>query len=158
MLMIDPWVPADFLKIGANFGPKSKGCKKAGIDYEQRVSRQLREFVTANMPGWRLLCGPWYRNLKTRRCRQPDAVLIHDESNTGIVVEVKLNWKDGRDEKLLDVYLPIVKTAHKLDCVWPILITRCTRGYPHPVFLKLSDLDRCQSWLPGDPTPMMLVI
>lgn len=159
MLTIDPWVlKNDVLKIGSNFGPKSKGCKKDGIDYEQKVSARFSKFVREEMPDWKIMLGPWYQNKKTRRWRQPDIVMIHPEDNVGIVIEVKLNWKEGRDEKLRDIYLPIVKSTHGLDCVWPLLVTRCIRGFQHPIITRLQDLDRCQSWLPGDPTPMMMLV
>lgn len=110
------------------------------------------------MDGWKLLVEPWYKNLDTGKCRSPDSVLLHEEDRIGIVVEVKLNWKDGRDIKLIDEYLPIVKAAHSLEVVWPLLITRCLRGYAHPPILNLSHIDRCQSWFPGDPTPLMLLV
>lgn len=159
MLAADPWrLKTDYLKIGATFGAQSDGSKQRGIAYEQQVIKKLAPWLREHWPEWKLLIGPWYQNQTTKRWRQPDAVMLHEELRLAIVLEVKLNWKDGLDEKLVDTYLPIVKRAHELDCVWPLLVTRCTRGYPHPVLLQFEHLDRCQSWRPGDPTPMMLVI
>lgn len=159
MQLMEPWkLKLDYLKIGATFGAKATGSKGRGIDYEQKVVSRLNPFVRDHMEGWRVLVGPWYQNTVTKRWRQPDIVLIHDEDKIGIVCEVKLNWAEGKDLKMLDVYLPIVKQVHELDCVWPLLITRCTRGYPHPIILKLEDLDRCMAWQQGDPTPMLLML
>lgn len=79
------------------------------------------------------------------------------EANVGIVCEVKLNWKDGRDIKLIDEYLPIVANAHGLDMVWPLLITHNLRGYQHPPILGLRKWEDAMLWFPGNPTPLMLV-
>lgn len=89
--------------------------------------------------------------------RSPDSVILLPETNVGIVIEVKLNWKDGRDVKLIDEYLPIVANAHDLDCCWPLLITQCLRGYKHPPLLGLRRWEDCMTWTPGAPTPLMLV-
>ena len=70
--------------------------------------------------------------------RSPDAVLLHPETSTGVVVEVKLNWQNGRDKKLIDEYLGIAKSAFGLDCVWPLLVTQNLRGYQHPPLLGLQ--------------------
>lgn len=155
----DTWVrkPPSFMRIGSSSGCKSQGSKKRGLDYHRRVYGLLRYHVRNHLPGWELLVEPWYRNLNTRRFRQPDAVLIYPETQTGIVVEVKLNWKDGRDLKLINEYLHIVRAAEGLECVWPLLITRCLRGYGEPPLLGLAALAECQSWFPGDPTPVMLL-
>lgn len=89
--------------------------------------------------------------------RSPDSVILLPEANVGIVCEVKLNWKDGRDTKLLKEYLPIVANAHKLDMCWPLMITHCLWGYKHPPLLGLRKWEECMAWQPGDPTPVMLV-
>jgi hypothetical protein len=128
------------MRIGASHNSKAKGSKKRGLDYHRRVYGYLRD-----------------------HCRRPGSglaawTLLVPEENIGIVVEVKLNWKDGRDTKLLDEYLPIVKQAEGLEVVWPLLITQCLRGYPHPPILGLEKIEACQSWLVGDPTPLMLLI
>lgn len=108
------------------------------------------------LANWRVLIEPWYRKLGANTFRQPDAVLLYPEERVGIVVEVKLNWKDGRDVKLIDEYLPIVKQAEGLDACWPLLITQCLRGWNGDPILSFNDITRCQSWLPGEPTPLML--
>lgn len=106
---------------------------------------------------WRVLIEPWYRKLGENRFRQPDAVLLYPEESIGIVVEVKLNWKDGRDIKLIDEYLPIVRSAEKLEVVYPLLITQCLRGWQGKPILRLEDFHHCQHWQPGDVTPLMLL-
>jgi hypothetical protein len=112
----------------------------------------------AALPDWNLLVEPWYRQLGANKFRSPDGVLLYPEDNIGIVIEVKLNWKDGRDVKLIDEYLPIVKQAEGLDVVYPLLITQCLRGWKGSPILRLDDLHRCQSWRPGDITPLMLLV
>lgn len=153
------WIrkPISYMRIGSSFGCKSTGSKKRGIEYHQRTFRALRSHCNLALPDWTLLVEPWYKNLDNGRHRQPDSVLLFPEEKVGIVVEVKLNWKDGRDIKLLDEYLPIVKQAEGLEVVWPLLITQCLRGYAHPPLLGLSAIEGCQSWFPGDPTPLMLL-
>jgi hypothetical protein len=91
-----------------------------------------------------------------RVLRSPDGVIVNREHSLAIVIEVKLNWADGRDVKLIDEYLPIVQNAFQLDFTWPLLITRCLRGYKHPPLLGLSQLEKAMEWFPGDPTPLLL--
>jgi hypothetical protein len=106
-----------------------------------------------------LLIEPWYKKLGERPTyRQPDAVILFPEFRTGIVVEVKLNWKDGRDIKLRDEYLPIVKSAEGLDVVWPLLITQCLRGWQGKPIFSLEEIHKCQAWQPGEVTPLMLMV
>jgi hypothetical protein len=78
-------------------------------------------------------------------------------TDTGVVGEVKLNWKDGRDEKLLGLYLEAVTHAFGLRAVWPVLVTSNIRGYAHPVKLGLGDLLSVDYWTVGQPTPLLLV-
>lgn len=145
------------MKIGASQGCKSTGSKHRGILYHRRVYDHLRRLVTLGLPDWQLLVEPWYRKLGENRFRQPDAVLLYPEESIGIVVEVKLNWKDGRDIKLIDEYLPIVKSAEGLEVVYPLLITQCLRGWKGQPILQLARFTDCQSWQPGDVTPLMML-
>ena len=153
---LDRWRYEPNFRIGASAGCKSTGSKKRGIDYHRRVYKALGE---AKLSG-KLLVEPWYRNMSDypdkTTLRSPDSVLLLEDSNCAIVIEVKLNWKDGRDLKLINEYLPIVKNAHQLDYTWPLLITQCLRGYQHPPLLGLRQLERCMEWFPGDPTPLLL--
>jgi hypothetical protein len=144
---------------------RSSGSKKRGLDYHRRVYRALHEHFGPDALsgscetaiGWQLIVEPWYRNVDTRRWRQPDAILLYPAERIGVVIEVKLNWKDGRDVKLIDEYLPIVKQAEGLEVVWPVLITQCLRGWQGTPIKSLKEISRCQSWLPGDTTPLMLL-
>ncbi len=148
------------MKIGASKGPvRQTGSKKRGLDYHRHCYRQLRNHCGRSLVDWTLLIEPWYWDQISRRYRQPDAVLIHKPSRTGIVIEVKLNWKDGRDIKLIDEYLPIVRQAEGLEAVWPLLITQCLRGYDGPVIAAgLQQIHQAQSWQPGEKTPLMLLL
>lgn len=153
----------NFLNIGASKGAKSTGSKKRGIDYHNRCYSHLRRHFGALAPperrsDWQLLVEPWYYCPSTGRFRQPDAVLLYPAERVGIVIEVKLNWKDGRDRKLIDEYLPIVKAAEGLEVVWPLLITQCLRGWQGDPIFSLEEIHRCQTWLQGDTTPLMLLV
>jgi len=156
------WVRKDpnFLKLGSSKGCKSTGSKQRGIQYHRRCYRTLRSHFSGladRATDWRLLIEPWYYCPSTGRFRQPDAVLIYEPENTGIVIEVKLNWADGRDAKLIDEYLPIVRSAEGLEVVWPLLITRCLRGYQGEALKGLEEISKAQSYFPGDLTPVMLL-
>lgn len=145
------------MRIGASQGAKSTGSKQRGILYHRRVYNDLRRVVGLGMADWGVLVEPWYQEIRSRKCRQPDAVLLYPDESVGVVVEVKLNWKDGRDIKLIDEYLPIVKSAEKLEVVYPLLITQCLRGWQGQPILDLRRFTDCQSWQPGDVTPLMLL-
>lgn len=164
MKPIGRWVrkSPNFLKIGSSKGCRSSGSKQRGLEYHRRTYRALRDHFNRRAGGgspqeeWELLIEPWYYNTTTGRFRQPDAVLCYRPERIGIVVEVKLNWKDGRDVKLIDEYLPIVKQAEELEVVWPLLITQCLRGYQGPTIIGLENFEAAQSWLQGELTPVML--
>lgn len=170
MKPLGKWVRKDpsYLKLGASSGCRSTGSKKRGLDYHRSVYRRLRAVYPfrdlqdgsdgSNLQA-DLLIEPWYKRLGERPVfRQPDAVILFPEFRTGIVVEVKLNWADGRDIKLIDEYLHIVKSAEGLEVVWPLLITQCLRGWKGKPLFGLEEIERCQSWLQGEPTPVMLLV
>lgn len=144
------------MRMGASTSAKATGSKERGNAYHRRVYKALGGM---NLPG-KLLVEPWYRNMslypEKRVFRSPDAVILNEDQGFAIVVEVKLNWADGRDVKLIDEYLPIVQCAHKVELCWPVLITQCLRGYRHPPLLGLPKLEKCMEWFPGDPTPLLL--
>jgi hypothetical protein len=150
------------MKIGSSSGCQATGSKKRGLDYHRRVYSRLRAFHTDSLAtaGWTLLIEPWYKRLEPQpqRYRQPDAVLLHESSSTAIVVEVKLNWKDGRDRKLIDEYLGIVRSAEGLDLTSPLIITQCLRGWQGTPLKSLQDFRRCQAWQQGEITPLMLLL
>lgn len=157
MQMIEPWRHEPTMRLGASIKATAKnGAKLRGQRYHRKIYDKLQLMLGAEAD-LELLIEPWFRNLKKPTFRQPDAAIVLPSINAAIVIEVKLNWKDGRDVKLIDEYLPIVKTALGLDVTWPLLITQCLRGYPHPPLLGLKKWEDAMSWQPGDPTPLMLV-
>ena len=162
MIPLGTWVRKnpDYMKLGAASGCRATGSKKRGLDYHRYSYRLLRAYFNhPELADWTLLIEPWYKRLGSRpRYRQPDAVLIHQPTKTGIVIEVKLNWKDGRDVKLIDEYLHIVRAAEKLDVVSPLLVTQCLRGWQGAPLKSLEEFSRCQSWQPGQTTPLMLLL
>lgn len=158
MKSLHRWRHEERARLGASTGAKSTGVKERGNIYHRRVYSLLTEYRAAHLPGWKLHIEPWFRNMNVYALRSPDAVLIDPTNNIGIVIEAKLNWKDGRDGKLIREYLPIVENAFQLDMVWPLLITQNLRGYKHPPLLGLQQLENAMRWQPGDPTPLMLLI
>lgn len=159
MKTLEPWVHLDHYRFGASTGAKgSDDQQERGNAYHRKVYRLLQMHCAVSLPGWRLLVEPWFKGKVSQRLRSPDSVLIDDAASVGIVAEVKLNWRDGRDTKLLDEYLGIVKSAFGLEKVRPLLITRNLRGYQHDPLLGLRHLDRCLDWHPGKPTPLMLLL
>lgn len=157
MKMLERWKLEENMRLGASVKlTAKKGSKRRGQEYHRRVYKDLGQVLLPET-GVKLLIEPWYRCLTKPKMRSPDGVILLPEARIGIVVEVKLNWKDGRDVKLIDEYLPIVANAHELDTTWPLLITRCLRGYKYPPLLGLRKWEDCMTWQPGDPTPLMLV-
>jgi hypothetical protein len=159
MKTLYPWRHRPSYRLGADMGSKSKSTAATrGIAYHRKVYRALEALLPADSADVELIVEPWFECVDgqvKRTMRQPDAVLRYPD-NTAIVIEVKMNWRDGRDEKLLHEYLPIVTSAFKLDVVWPLMITQCLRGYEHPPLLGLKRFDECLAWQPGDPTPLLL--
>lgn len=158
MKTLYPWRHRPGMKLGAGGGSKSQNAAATrGIAYHQRVYRQLDKMLLDEAE---LLIEPWFEQVDGSikpPMRQPDAVIKYPYDNTAIVVEVKLNWADGRDEKLINEYLPIVKSAFQLETTWPLLITANLRGYKHPPLLGLRQFEECLAWCPGRPTPLLLL-
>ena len=155
-------VPGFNIGTAANTASKNKSIIR-GLAYHNKVYRALRAHVAANPEaGLELYVEPWLRELHPRpgrsRCAmcQPDAVLVDKFTGGGLVVEAKLNWKDGRDEKLINLYLAAAKSAFGLEETWPVLITKNVRGYEGRALLGLKRLDEAFSWRPGMITPVLL--
>lgn len=157
MKTLHQWKHEPTMRLGAGTKVTAKsGSKRRGQEYHRRVYKLMSAHL-ANEAGVVWMEEPWFRNLKVAMFRQPDGVIHLPEANVAVVVEVKLNWKDGRDVKLIDEYLAIVKSALQLDATWPLFITRCLRGCPTPPLLGLKQWENVMAWVPGDPTPVMLV-
>lgn len=131
---------------------------KRGLRYHRRVYKLLESHLSAETEFQQQLhVEPWLRHSVTKQLLQPDAVIVDDATSTGLVVEVKLNWKDGRDEKLLKQYLPAVQSAFDLAAVWPVLITSNVTGLKYKPLLGLTALLDCDAWEPGADTPVLLL-
>ena len=157
-------VPGFNIGTGANTASKNKSIVR-GLAYHNKVYKALRKLVAEHPEsGYELYVEPWFRELHPKpgrtRCAmcQPDAVLVDKFTGGAIVIEVKLNWKDGRDEKLIDLYLAASSSALGLTEVWPVLITRNIRGYSGQALLGLKQLERAYQWRPGMITPVLLHI
>lgn len=151
---LDRWRYTQKLKIGCDQGAKgSNSAATRGIAYHRKVFKALE----ANpIPGMELMVEPWFQKVDKNRFCQPDSLFIDHAARTALVIEVKMNWKDGRDEKLHELYLPVVRNAFDLDIVWPLLITQNIRGYEHPPLLGLDEMVEAMAWTPNQPTPLLL--
>lgn len=158
------WARDLTLDVGSrsNSASKNKSIMR-GLAYHRKVYKLLEQWQRLSAPEQELYIEPWLRLVHPdpetgkRRCCQPDFVVVDIASETGIVGEVKWNWKDGRDEKLINLYLDAAKAAFGLKQTWPALITSNIRGYEGQPRLGLGSLLACDSWQPGEITPVILV-
>lgn len=158
------WARDLTLDVGSrsNTASKNKSIVR-GLAYHRKIYKLLEKWRKISAPEQQLFVEPWLRLINPcskcgkRHCCQPDAVVVDSASNTGIVIEVKLNWKDGRDEKLLNTYLDAARAAFGLELTWPALITSNIRGLSYQPRLGLGSLLHCDDWSPGDRTPVILV-
>ena len=162
MKATEPWYLLDKVNLGASVKATTGGNNDAirrGNLYHAAFYRALRLEWLLNHGGdeepWELLIEPWYRTRRWK-LRSPDAVLINRVSDCAIILEVKMNWANGRDTKLLGEYLPLVQEAHKLSAVFPCMVVGNLRGYPHKPLLSMAQIFTAQSWRPGQPTPALL--
>jgi hypothetical protein len=152
------WARDLTLDVGSRSNTASKNLSIVrGLAYHRKVYRLLENWQKISAPEQELYVEPWLRHQGTRKCCQPDFVVIDPSTQTGIVGEVKLNWKDGKDEKLINLYLDAAQLAFDLRAVWPALITSNIRGLAHTPRLGLGSLLSCDDWSRGDPTPVILV-
>lgn len=158
MLATEVWYHEQSSRAGAASGGGAKtGIMGAGNAYHRKVFRALELETRLNHAGRRLLVEPWLRAKTSQRLCQPDSVLIDPAAGWAVVIEVKKNWKDGRDHKLLDLYLPAVRSAFGVDIAFPLMICGCVRGLAYPALLSLRELAVAPlQWQPGDPTPVIL--
>lgn len=140
----------------SNYSCKNKSIMR-GLAYHRKLYKLLEAWQRISADDQVLHIEPWLKEQRTGQWLQPDAVVVDPLTNTGIVIEVKLNWKDGRDEKLIREYIPATLSAFGLIAVWPVLITSNVRGLKHEPQLGLGSLLDCISWQPQHPTPVLLV-
>lgn len=162
MVTVECWERAPEFAIGSrvNNACKDKSIVR-GLEYHRRVYRNLEGWCARHPEAaYEFIEEPWLRRQEgegRRQMCQPDGVLLDKFTGGAIVVEAKLNWKDGRDEKLIKTYLDATKSAFGLSTTWPLLITRNLRGYKGPPLLGLGHIERVFEWKPGDLTPVMLM-
>lgn len=159
MKLLNKWRHRPGFMLGASTSSKSKNnAAQRGIRYHRQVYKKL-EAIYDHESGTKLHIEPWFSEISgaiKERMRSPDAVLIFPELRAALVIEVKLNYADGKDEKLINEYLPIVRSAFDLTTVWPVLICQCLRGCRTPPLLGLQSLEDAMSWSPSLPTPVLL--
>lgn len=157
--MLGTWSREVDNQIGTNSVSKTKtrnSSIRRGVAYHKRVYRDLEKWCKKHAPEQKLYVEPWLRHDTSRLLRQPDAVLVDPLTNSGIVIEVKLNWKDGRDEMLIGTYLSAAQSAFGLVATFPVLITSNVMYLGREPLLGLDKLLEAADWFPGDPTPVIL--
>lgn len=161
MRSISQWKLTDQVKFGASANAKSlNAAAEKGNRYHRKVYKALQLNVQHNSAyaGWELHVEPWFRNLDgSRETCSPDSVLVHRERGLALVIEVKLNFAKGKDEKLLTKYLPVVQSAFDLRAK-PLLIVGCLRGCKTPPLHGLQNIFSALDWLPGAETPVAMVL
>jgi hypothetical protein len=152
-------------RLGAGTKATTAGDNEAirrGNKYHAHVYKVLRlewvlNHVCMDSP-WQLIIEPWFRTAKWK-LRSPDTVLLNRDAGTAIVVEVKMNWANGRDVKLLTEYLPLVKSAFGLERTFPAMIVGNVRGLKHRPILSVADIiPSALEWRPGRDVPTLLHI
>lgn len=148
------------MKFGASANAKSLNtAAERGNAYHRKVYKGMKLASQFNPAwrGWELLVEPWFREDETRQICSPDAVLLNRERKLALVVEVKLNHAHGKDEKLLNKYLPVVSSAFEVTSK-PCLVVQCLRGYPGEPLKGLSAIWSALDWQAPEPTPVAMVL
>lgn len=156
MKLLENWRHDELARLGAstNSGKAHNHAIAAGIAYHRKFYKTLQVHAMLSLPGWQVFIEPWFKSA-TGRLRSPDAVLLNRATEQAVVVEVKKNWADGRDVKLLDEYLPIAKSAFSVP-TFPLMVVGNVRGLKHRPLTSMGKLLTALDWLPGDPTPTLL--
>ena len=149
----EKWFHSEKARFGAstNSGATNNAIA-AGIRYHKRFYKTLGVYASLSLPDWKLYIEPWFRTA-AYKMRSPDAVLRNGQA--AIVIEVKKNWRDGRDVKLLEEYLPIVKSAFDVE-TYPLMVVGNVRGLAHDPLLSMGDIESALAWQLGQPTPTLL--
>lgn len=159
MKPLEAWRHDENARLGASTNKSTANpAMLAGIRYHNKVYKTLRLHCALNLPGWTLMVEPWFRT-ETYKLRSPDGVLINHELKQAVVIEVKKNWADGRDVKLLTEYLPIVKSAFTV-LTFPLMIVGNVRGLDkkNKPYTSMDALLEPLGWRPGSPTPTLLML
>ena len=89
---------------------RATGRFAVGVRYEREVQDYLSLLVLGR-PEVQLWHGPWieFWEKAGKRWCQPDAVLVHEESRTGIIVEVKYQHCADAWFQLKELYYPVLR-------------------------------------------------
>jgi len=156
MKATERWFLTD-TKMGAstNVSKATNSAIEAGIRYHRKMYKTLGLHCKMALPDWLLMIEPWFKS-ESQKLRSPDAVLVHKARSIGVVIEVKKNWGDGKDTKLLQEYLPLCASALGVK-TFPLMLVGNVRGLPHEAFTSMAKLiDEPLAWTPGKPTPTLL--
>lgn len=115
-----------------------KGSRKAGLIYENKVSKFLTEMYGSEKVDH---C-PWFKytdKIGTGFC-SPDLLIRRDDYL--IIGECKLNYKEGAGRKLKHIYLPVVRAVFPEDNIKLLQICKNLTGTFEDVLITaLDDFD-----------------
>jgi hypothetical protein len=159
----EKWIHQPDVNFGASAKASSGSAQLSrGIAYHRKVYKTLKLQREVSMLGGELLIEPWFRSVPNAAVnyerRSPDAVWLFKDEGFAIVIEVKMNWADGRDIKLLDEYLPIVRSAFELEKTYPLMIVGNVRGYAGSPYLSMPAITELQKYSSADITPILLML
>lgn len=158
MKALKQWYHSERAMMGSSVSAKAIGDRAIdeGNRYHRRMFKLLELHKSIALPKWRLLVEPWFHTAGKADLCSPDSVLVDDETKLAIVIEVKKNWATGRDQKLLDLYLPVVASALGVKTK-PLMLVGNVRGLKHEPLTSMTMLTEApMAWLPGMPTPTLL--
>jgi hypothetical protein len=135
-------------KLPQRVEPKS-GVFAAGFAYQRRATKLLQKEID-NLSGVSRV-EPWIRYfnasepLRPRFC-QPD--LIFSVDNIIGVVEIKLNWRQRRGNKLRDTYTPLARMLWPDSQILPIIVTSASWNYTGQIEFTLKNILKGPEVLP----------
>lgn len=100
---------------------------KAGLAYQRKITRVLKPIAESN--GFALEADPWFTFTDTSGGGHavPDIVLTAE--NCVLIIEVKLTFVTGAQEKLLELYSPVIRKALNLT-FYPRCLVICKHLVP----------------------------
>ena len=105
--------PGEVVRESTLSGPStsSRASQQAGLRYERKV----RDFLRETFPPWRLDWQPRFSfkdGCGSRRCIQPDAIMLPPSSGAAVVLEIKLTHSLAAWEQLRRLYEPVLGTLY----------------------------------------------
>lgn len=109
-----------------------RGAKAAGLAYERKVHRHLREVYSPEAGGPLYAPAQWIEfvergSTSRRRWAQPDGLLVNLDKGLVTIVETKLRHTDRAWWWLRQIYLPLLR--HIFPAGWTFALLEVVRYY-----------------------------